>query len=424
MYSRQHLVLRRYLYLVRHDGLATRPSRDARAHHLSTRYVTPQDPLKLDFTNNRWQENKKSLSSDEETDECSESSDEEGTVPEPLLEEHGDHWDEVIDYRPTWEDWEWPGEDWWSTHVAMPETSVSNDALYAETDTQHWLSVFSTLRPQNCHLLKGPDVYERRYPIPTIPVFKDSSTGDEYQLTLPFQSALTEVLCPALSILEPAVPRNDNPLIRVRYRLSPSSAGDSDNATQAKSLPRFCIPLGTLLVRTTARYPVHFGSTQPLTEATDYKVMLDAESESLPVWLACSRRLLKERVTETNYSIPSLPIFRGEMQTEDECGYDMACILESVHQLGQYGADEQRFKEACELVRRTRAIADPSQVLAVDLQPKWEELTGAGRAATASAVDGQPVTEADAKASVKVFEKPKEDGDKTTEVGDGTKQEV
>lgn len=54
----------------------------------------------------------------------------------------------------------------------------------------------------------------------------------------------------------------------------------------------------------------------------------------------------------------------------EECGYDAACMLNSVHRLG----DRLGYEESCDMVRRTRAVVDPvSRHATVE---KMEELIG------------------------------------------------
>lgn len=67
----------------------------------------------------------------------------------------------------------------------------------------------------------------------------------------------------------------------------------------------------------------------------------------------------------------NLPIFGGLMQFE-EYGYDAARILDSVHQLG--GEGRLSYRDACELVERTRALVDP--VTSNATMEKLEELVG------------------------------------------------
>lgn len=85
--------------------------------------------------------------------------------------------------------------------------------------------------------------------------------------------------------------------------------------------------------------------------------MLDAESENMPLWIFCSRRMLRERYETYGELNPQLPIFNGTMKNEDY-GYDAACILESVHRLG----GQPGLEEACEMMRKTRAVLDPDSM--------------------------------------------------------------
>lgn len=85
--------------------------------------------------------------------------------------------------------------------------------------------------------------------------------------------------------------------------------------------------------------------------------MLDAERDNMPLWIFCSRRMLRERYETYGKNNPKLPIFNGAMQNKDY-GYDAACILESAHQLG----GRPDLEEACEVVRKTRAVLDPGSM--------------------------------------------------------------
>lgn len=92
----------------------------------------------------------------------------------------------------------------------------------------------------------------------------------------------------------------------------------------------------------------------------------------MPLWLLCSRRQLQERVWE-GWFPPQLPIFKGLIKNEDY-GYDVACILDSVHRLGAQGPDQPNFESACELVRKTHSVLDPAALRAS--KTKMEELMG------------------------------------------------
>lgn len=129
------------------------------------------------------------------------------------------------------------------------------------------------------------------------------------------------------------------------------------------------IPLGPLAVRSSSRAPDSQSSSDPQTERTDYQVVIDAENEAMPLWLLCSRRTLRERYQGFAGRNPQLPVFEGLMQCE-EFGYDAACILGSVHRL----EEQLSYEEACEMVRRTRAVVDP--IRRYTTEEKMEELIG------------------------------------------------
>lgn len=306
--------------------------------------------------------------------------------PERPKEWHNDHWDEVVEYYNPYAECIYPGEDWISTHIDEAEYSVSNEKLSTEPITQHWLQILSGLQYQSlpsirftvdptCASLPGG---VRRFPI--IPLFKDDNTGDEYQLQLDLSSSLSRIWCPVVNP-QSNLPIKTHPLILVRYRLpqpEPKSAGidhQEDSRPSQLLLPHYFRPLGTLAIRNTARYPDYTLGREPLTEPTDYNVMLDVGSESLSVWLVCSRRRLRDRAHEEQGIVyPVFPIFKGQMlESEDGngdgYGYDVACIMESVRQIGSWS-----FEEACELVGRTRAIADPGRLLGLLLESKWREI--------------------------------------------------
>lgn len=153
------------------------------------------------------------------------------------------------------------------------------------------------------------------------------------------------------------------PLIKIKYQISPST----ETTEQTHALPRFVIPLRTLLVRTKTRHPPI--DNIPETEYTDYQVVLDPEDDAMPLWIFCSRRMLKERHASYQGRVPQLPIFKSLMEY-DECGYDAVCILDSIQLLG----DIPSFQEACEMVQRTRTIVDPVSMNAT--LERMEELIG------------------------------------------------
>lgn len=86
-------------------------------------------------------------------------------------------------------------------------------------------------------------------------------------------------------------------------------------------------------------------SSGPPLEYTNYHVILDAESEAMPLWILSSRRVLQERDNAYGGRNPNLPIFGDLMHLEGTLGYDAACILDSVHRLGPDGRPS--YHEAC-----------------------------------------------------------------------------
>lgn len=285
-------------------------------------------------------------------------------------ESHADHWDEVISYDSPWKDWTDPGlGGWMNRFCELHEKSLTNDALSRCALTQQWLQKLAGLRRRDLPALDDPFLGGASAGRPVVPLFAGDDDGDEYQLRLHLRDFLAGVRCPAAA---PAVQRVDSadPLVQIRYRLPPPPPTTPDPPV----LPRFGIPLGTLAVRTKARYPEHWLSDEPLTERTDYGVMLDPESEAMPLWLLCSRRQLRDRDEENGWHVPQLPIFKGLMKKSDDYGYDAACILDSVHRIGAQGPDRPTFEETCELVRRTRAVVDPGSMYAS--KKMLEEIVG------------------------------------------------
>ncbi len=107
---------------------------------------------------------------------------------------------------------------------------------------------------------------------------------------------------------------------------------------------------------------------QYVTEDTDYFVVVDVDHEDMPLWLLAPRPQLQKRLDNKFYPgrpILPLPIFDGLFSKEGDCGYDCACILSSLHRIGSRPPepDAPSFQEACELIRRTRAVVDPAALV-------------------------------------------------------------
>ena len=273
---------------------------------------------------------------------------------------HGDHWDELVEYSSPYIDM-WPGDDWLFCQIRRGNESVSNEYLYDHPESQYWREKLGGLSRNELPTLSFG---QWRDDPPEVPLFRDEETGDDYQIALHLDTE--EYLIYASCPREDPVPFDERakPLIKVIYQES-----SAETTPRYPGLPRFVIPLGPLAVRTRSRYtnPVAF----PVTELTDYQVVIDAENEAMPLWLLCSRRTLKERhqaVADCNAK-KQLPIFKGLMQFE-KFGYDAACLLDSVHRLG----GSLSYEETCDMIRRTRAVVDP--VWRDATMEKMEELIG------------------------------------------------
>lgn len=262
---------------------------------------------------------------------------------------HDNHWDKVVEYESPWQGWVEAETNWPSSHLDLHDRSIPNDALYKDPFTQQWLSKLSTLQPQDFQNLALAQSGWNDIVIPKIPLFKHEA-GDEYQMKVVLYPRAPYVSCPAV----PDVPWQDraNLVAQVRYRL-PLPEHTSLNTP---SYPRYVI---SLTVRTTTRYPEHRKSKEPVTERTDYEVVVDIEHQDMPLWILCAQRTLREHVEDEGWFVPHLPIFKGLMQQDEGLGYDIACILDSIRRLGVQEPGQPTFEEACDLVGRTRAVGDP-----------------------------------------------------------------
>lgn len=287
------------------------------------------------------------------------------------LQWHDDHWDELHDYESSYlyrAEGEGLDPDWLETHIER-ETSISNEVLYNDPTTQQWQKKLAQLSRGDFPTLKFPESHFVRV---KIPLFHDEETGDEYQIALHLSASgfwdqmhkLVYAFCP-----KDPVPFDEQvlPLVKILYHVYPREK----NIPHGVEVPRFGIPLGTLTVRSTfRRRQANLDSPlQPDTEWTDYQVVLDAEREAMPLWIMCSRRTVRER--QQVLLGDNLPIFGGLMKFEDRW-YDSACILDSVHRIKV--GDRLNYREACELVERTRSIVDPVRSNA--RIEKLEELLG------------------------------------------------
>jgi hypothetical protein len=144
----------------------------------------------------------------------------------------------------------------------------------------------------------------------------------------------------------------------------------------AFEFPNLCVTLGTLTVRNDARrgyFPPGF-----VTEHTDYYVFVDVGHQDLPVWILAPRPQLEGRLINPFYDpahpIRHLPMFDGLLEQEGGgAGFDAGCVVSSLRRLGVRLSDDDSasaFRDACELLRKTRAIIDPVALLLPEKKEK------------------------------------------------------
>lgn len=248
--------------------------------------------------------------------------------------------------------------------------SIPNDQLLESPVHRHWLKKLSGLRQKDLPSLKVSVAG-----IPKIPLFEDATTGDHYSLHIDPGSliGLDRIYCRdnLAPTLEDPTPwkRRAGPLYKVRYRKPfPDDLGHN----KGPAPPSYIIVLGNLAVRTSFRpsWDSFLPPREtPPTEDTDYLVAIDAGHEDLPVWLIISRSSLRDRAEYDENRHPQLPVFKGPLR-DDSYGYDTACVFRSIRDI----AGPTDFEDVCELVRETRAVADPG---ILDLEEKkMAELSG------------------------------------------------
>jgi len=278
---------------------------------------------------------------------------------------HDDHWDRVVDENP-WElyvdIWEWQ-----YSWIVRSERSKTNEQLEQEQKTRNWLEKLEKL---TCaQLREDPDHLRpegmRGVSIPLC----DGPGGDEYQIALTTAGGcpLPLVYCPARL---GSIMNGDGSWFRLQGR---AAEPYSNKTVPPLTFPTIFKPLGCLAIRTKAR-PDWFGP-EPVTETTDYRVVVDLCSDEMPLWIVASRYQLHTRAEGTGVQahVPCLPIFDGLLSTDDG-GYDIACIVPSLRLLHGRILDEVQsptFEQVCDLVRQTRANVDP-----VAIMPHADEIKG------------------------------------------------
>lgn len=259
------------------------------------------------------------------------------------MEWHDDHWDDLHVYSP-WRAFE-DGESWATSFVQAHEHSIPSNMLYQDQAVTDFLRALSTLRPEEYPNLLG---VEKPKPH-AIPLFKDNTSGYEYQCQVSSDNLLTSILCPAV-----AMPQEEqSELVEMIEEREPWLVPSA-----VRRVPRYVIPLGTLQVRTTDRYPHLCHDPDPITETMDYYIMLDITVAAVSVWILTARIQLKEHDREEGADVPQLPIFRGLMGGSG-WGYTAACILSSVHQLSDDPSKQPDFEKLMRVVDKTRSGSDP-----------------------------------------------------------------
>ncbi|KAK7750140.1 hypothetical protein SLS62_007889 [Diatrype stigma] len=278
-----------------------------------------------------------------------------GEEPTETQKRHEDHWD-LITFRNPWTD-EWSA-DWQNNWIRRGKESLTNEELYENTTTQQWMKALGSIQHRCISLLMIP----RGSDGCTIPLF-EGGNGWQYQVRLAIGGhPLPRIRCPSVLTDQQLMAESLFQLERcIQTEPGPS-------AERAPTLPKLAAPLGRLWVRNNARYPDYFRTAEPVTEYTDYFVVVDVEHEDMPLWILAPRAQLQKRLDNASYPgtpVLPLPIFGGLMSKEDDSGYDCACIIPSLRSLGRRPPDPDAtsFQDACELVRKTRAVIDPAALL-------------------------------------------------------------
>ncbi|VUC35049.1 unnamed protein product [Clonostachys rosea] len=269
-----------------------------------------------------------------------------------ILEPHGDHSDRVTWENP-WEssegsDKQWPPE----TRIFEGGASLSNVDYDQLEVTQKCVKTYQTLARDKAEKVlstwHGPELH-------AVPLF--DADGDDYRIDFTSRATLYSVYCP------PRLEGTDANAALSFFELTPRI--DDHHSVP---LPKHVVHLGNLEVRTrsTGAQPQ---TKNELSEApycndmTDYSVIVDVGHQDMPVWIVSPRARLDIRAGLKDLTLRPLPIFDGSMATKNG-GHDIACILPSIRDLSLDPERRQEmYREACELVRQTRATVDPYETM-------------------------------------------------------------
>lgn len=230
---------------------------------------------------------------------------------------------------------------------------MANEDLYKNAITQLWMKAFASMRRDRISLLtkpRGPDSC-------IIPLFEDGN-GWQYQIGLSITYiSLPKIECPS-TLRDGQLCSSSLFALARRIQVEPSPTAEG-----SPTPPKLAVPLGTLRIRGGRPRGPELGC---MTEYTDYSVVVDVGHEDMPLWIVAPRAQLQKRLNNKFYFEPikNLPMFDGLLQKEDDCEYDCACILSSIHRLGKPPPDPDApsFQDTCEMIRKTRATVDPAAI--------------------------------------------------------------
>lgn len=222
--------------------------------------------------------------------------------------------------------------------------SLSSDQFYQREKVQDHLKTLASLSRQTLPLLKQFGSSGGHNDL--IPLFAGEN-GYEYQLELAWWSKLPFLRCPSNPEERPF---NHDPMQLLTSRVS------TDITFGAIPMPKLVVQLGRLWVRGNTR---ESEDDDPISERTDWEIMVDLENEDLPLWIFVGRQtLIDRRDNADGFGEPPLTIFDGLM-THEEGDYDSACILPSTGHLGQSQASAPAFSNICDMIRKSRGIRGP-----------------------------------------------------------------
>ncbi len=276
---------------------------------------------------------------------------------------HDDHIDKVRgrniwSQRTTSEIQTCSGFDWYTNWVLEDEDSLTNTELRQDPAVQDCLQKLASLTRFDFPALDN--IYSQ-LDGQRIPLFEDED-GDEYQIRLGIHSSLPLISCPSNSGDDTFRPKC--PLYQLRGLIS------EPLSSHPRVIPKYVIRLGQLEVRTSSRYPECYEEPETITECTDYEVMIDAESDDMPVWLFVSQPQLEDRLRSFIYAKPISvpPVFRGSLLDGKSNFFDCACMLPSIRDLRTVRPRGEMLEDACKLIQETRNVRFPGVIRQTDDQ--------------------------------------------------------